>query len=885
MPYYNFNNIIAEFRDGSEYQNPLSFFPRTFVEKDYSEDLLGPLVYGYQIERIFENDSILKSTRSFANAGSRGGYLDGSEDSNRVNAGNYTSWNKVVQNLPKRDQPKGVTHIINNPNTTSFFVTLLLKNISDTSTRTIEFPKIKDPSGKDVPNPDNLSPGTKFPAPVRFQIEYGYIDPYGAKEVFATRNYLIVALVQTPALIDIGNTDFHSIYTSQDFAFLRKENDARFLSGTDLNTHFTFNLPSISSKASSENWKRYVTVKKLSAETTSTLITKAISLVKVTEVMEINLSYPFSALVGLKLDAKNFSSIPKREYDVKMKKVRVPSNYFPIRLDGTDKRYYATETLFNNTTANNKLLYNGNWNGKFKNNLEWTDNPAWILYDMLTDKRYGLGQFIDESKIDKWDLYKISRWCDNVDEDGYFVGVSDGIGGREPRYSCNVLFENPEKLIDAINIVSALFRGTVYYANSEINFNDDRPKTPIALFTNSNVKEGVFTYTNLKRDEQFNVIEAIYLDKNNDFETKIEYAQNEADIRKRGIFKTTMSMIGCTSKSMAQRAAKHILYQTTKENQNVSFSCGLEALLCRPGDLIIIEDDLKSLKNNFGRVLSIDKGNSSLRLQTPFESNEFNGKLTVYTPTGRVTSQDLQNIVDGGTLVANNNIELSSPLQITTFDITGVINKDYGSEVFLDLSDSLKKSLFKLVKEGTPYRFQRNFADDQIYKVMSIVEEDVNLYNIAASKYDTGKYNLIELNQQIETQYSTYPYQTSQTINGVTLTSLDIPQIQFFGTNYDSLGNFVLSGSWSTINGASSYNVQLIHPDGFVDDRNITTANIVYNDVSVGDYLLRVNAKGGIVGGIKRFDSLYDNSGLMVIYETATSSQYSSSFLSSIALK
>ena len=223
------------------------------------------------------------------------------------------------------------------------------------------------------------------------------------------------------------------------------------------------------------------------------------------------------------------------------------------------ERYIADAAGYNQDYK----IYEHDWDGGFQ--IGWTDNPAWILYDMLTNTRYGLGSYVDESQINIWELYKIGRFCDAVNDEGYFIGVSDGIKGLEPRFSCNVLFKDSIKIFDAINVIANLFRGAVFFANSEIHFIDDRPRSPIALFSNTHVKDGIFSYSNNRRDQQFNTIEVSYLDRFDNFNTKIEFVEDESDIRKRGVFKTTINTIGVTSRSMARRIGQDQLYKIILE--------------------------------------------------------------------------------------------------------------------------------------------------------------------------------------------------------------------------------------------------------------------------------------------------------------------------------
>ena len=656
---YNYSNVMMEFRNGDQFQDPLAYFKNIYIDKFYNSELLGPFntrgvlkdgllgntesdYFGVQrlnqggtisksnsgdiIDLEFNPDSIPEMDEFYLTS-----IQEGSSDIRQATNKNFSNWNTTKEDYNERAQP--VTHIIQNPNVSSCFITLSLKSLSDTADTA---------SYKGGPGPIEYS--SRLPAPLNISIETGLIDEDGIEIEFSQKFFQIMALVESPNYMDIGNPDSKdSLGDYKDVRELERSIEGASEGGISQ----PFIIPPIPYNNVSEDTenredkkqKRYVKITKLSTESNSTLISKVISLVKVTEIIESQCTYPFSAIVGTKVDSRVFNDIPKRTYRGKFKKVKIPSNYFPTISSGKDKRYFKTESLFNTTSKSSKLLYNGDWDGSFR--FEWTDNPAWILYDIITAKRYGLGQQISEGQVNKWDLYKIGRFCDAVDEDGYFLGTQDGRGGIEPRYTCNIAFTQGTKIFDAINSIAAIFRGIVYFQNSAVSFLDDRLKSPIALFTNTNVKDGFFSYSSYKRDEKYNAIEVSYLDKSDDYKAKIEYVENEKDIIERGLFKREITAAGITSKAMARRAAKHLMYQTTKENETVAFTAGTEVLLCKPGDLVIVEDDLKTLRSNIGRVLSVDPDNFSMKTSEAFNANEYEKSITVYLPTGNKQKADL----------------------------------------------------------------------------------------------------------------------------------------------------------------------------------------------------------------------------------------------------
>lgn len=347
--------------------------------------------------------------------------------------------------------------------------------------------------------------------------------------------------------------------------------------------------------------RRYVKITKKSHETLSPLISKRIALNKVTEIIPQKFSYPFSSIVGTKIDARAFSQIPTRTFNCKLKKILVPSNYFPNNEDEEDVRYLEGYGVY--------TIYKGDWDGTFK--LSWSNNPAWILMDLLINKRYGLGGYIESDQVDIWELYKIARWCDCVDDIGKYYGVDDGYGGVEPRHSFNAIITDKFNVFDMINQVASIFRGHVYYMNSLITFDDDRIKPIIGEFNNNDVKDGLFNYTNHKKDDEYTAVDIAYIDSRDNYKPKIEYVEDSDGIRQRGILKKNINAFGITSRGQAKRFGKYFLYQTSKENSNVSFTTDTRALLYKPGDLIRVNDELINSIKNFGTVKKIEYVDSS----------------------------------------------------------------------------------------------------------------------------------------------------------------------------------------------------------------------------------------------------------------------------------
>jgi hypothetical protein len=397
-------------------------------------------------------------------------------------------------------------------------------------------------------------------------------------------------------------------------------------------------IPPPKQKENGETVRRYVKVTRLSHETLSPLIQKTINLQKVTEIIPQNFSYPFSAMVGTKIDSRAFSQLPTRMFHCKLKKVLVPSNYFIEDPEtGLDVRYMREKI--------GTKIYEDIWDGSFK--LAWTNNPAWIMMDLLINKRYGLGNHIESEQIDVWELYKIAKWCDGADENGNFQGVSDGYGGIEPRHTFNGVIEEKYNIFEIVNQVASVFRGNVYYMNSMITFDDDRPKPPAGEFTNADVKDGIFNYTNMRKDEEFTALDIAFVDERNDYKPSIEYVEDSDSIRKRGILKRNINAFGITSRGQAKRFGKHILHHTAKEKLNVSFITDIKALMFRPGDIIQIHDELLSTYKNYGKILEVEDVNENLfkiKIDQAINSGIYDSnEISLHTPVIKPKRNEILN--------------------------------------------------------------------------------------------------------------------------------------------------------------------------------------------------------------------------------------------------
>lgn len=383
--------------------------------------------------------------------------------------------------------------------------------------------------------------------------------------------------------------------------------------------------------------KRYAIIRKLDYETLSARIRRSISVVGISEVINQAFTYPGSAVAKINVDARQFQEIPKRTYNVRLKKVLIPSNYYPLDTAGKDKRFVEKES-----DVGTRVIYDGSWNGNFK--LGWTDNPAWILYDLLINNRYGLGSRLDDLEdIDIFNLYKIGRYCDAVNEEGFYLGIQDGIGGLEPRFSCNILFNESINAFDMLQEISSIFNGRAFWSNGSIDFYSDRPSLTSAYFNNGNVFDGVFNYEDTSTASHFNVVEVIFQDKNDDFKRKIETVEDEEGIRKNGKLVRRTTGRGTTSRGQARRLAKYILYSNKLEREIVSFQAGTESLMLNVGDVMEVQDELKGFAIDYAKIVKTERldGKNFIHIENTINSGSIITDASTDFATGNEANQGI----------------------------------------------------------------------------------------------------------------------------------------------------------------------------------------------------------------------------------------------------
>lgn len=333
-----------------------------------------------------------------------------------------------------------------------------------------------------------------------------------------------------------------------------------------------------------------------------------------TEMTSVKLTYPNSAIAAAIIDSKQFANIPLRGYDVKLLRTKIPSN--------------AT------VNADGSLSYTGSWDGTFQ--IAWHSNPAWVYYDMLTTARYGLGEDISEDQIDKWTLYSIGKYCDEI--------VPDGFGGFEPRFSCNIYFQVQAQAHKVMQDLASVFRGMVYWSSGLIVPTQDSPADPVALYSKANVIDGMFTRSGTSLDTRHSVALVTWNDPADFYTQKVEYIEDSAAIERYGIKQTQIVAVGCTSRGQANRVGRWLLYSESNDTELISFKCGIDSLYVRPGQVIAIQDADRAGIRLSGRVISATTGSITVDKEFTTESGA-TYTLMAMLPDGSVGTAEISSVV------------------------------------------------------------------------------------------------------------------------------------------------------------------------------------------------------------------------------------------------
>jgi len=352
-----------------------------------------------------------------------------------------------------------------------------------------------------------------------------------------------------------------------------------------------------------------IRVRRLTPNQNSNKIADTMLVAGYSEVIDAKLRYPNTALLYIEFDAEQFTNIPAVTVKCKARRWMVPSNYDPIL-----------------------RTYTGTWDGSMKS--AWTNNPAWITYGICTNEMFGLGKRIKPFMVDKWELYRIAQYCDQL--------VPNGLGGQEPRFLCDMNLQGKADAWSLLRDISAIYRGMTYWAQGQLVMQADMPRAQDFdyVFTRANVIDGKFSYGSASAKTRYTRALVSYDNPANNYDTDvIPFA--DLDLQRRyGDRPTELSAIGCTRASEAQRRGKWAIL-SNNQDRTVSFKTGMEGVIPLPGHIIPVADSLLAGREVGGRISSAAGRVVTLDRDTQAKAGD---RLIINLPGGWAEGRTVQNV-------------------------------------------------------------------------------------------------------------------------------------------------------------------------------------------------------------------------------------------------
>ena len=510
-----------------------------------------------------------------------------------------------------------------------------------------------------------------------------------------------------------------------------------------------------------------VRVRRITENSRNSTVSDVTFVDSITEVTDAKLRRPMSACVGLRVNAKQFQSIPSRAFDLYLRVVRVPSNY----------------DAWTHT-------YTGTWDGTFK--MSWTNNPAWVFYDLATNACDGLGHLLPASWLDKWALYQIAQYCDEQ--------VPDGKGGTEPRFSCNVYLQDKAEAWRVLQDLASVFRGIAYYAQGSVLAVADMPRDAVYTYSNANVIDGLFQYSGSSLTTRHTVALVSWNDETDMGRAKVEVLEDPDGIARYGVRQLELTAFGCTSQGQAQRIGRSALFTSRMETETVTFAVGLTGTLAQPGQVIEIADSHLAGRRIGGLIRSAT--NAVVTLDAPVRVS-VGDRLTVVLPDG--VSQSRPIIVQAGQTQEAQTLQVDPPFSQTP-------------------------------EAEAAWSINSTELATQKYRVLSVAEDGDLQYTIHAVQYVEGKHAAIDYETRVEVPPLSV---TPPPVQGIPVNVL-INSYHVIDQGH-ARHNAVVS--WDSVPNAVAYEVQWRrdHSEWIVVPRTGSTSIEIPN-VYAGNYIARVRA-------------------------------------------
>ncbi|HAS1471538.1 TPA: host specificity protein J [Enterobacter bugandensis] len=507
-----------------------------------------------------------------------------------------------------------------------------------------------------------------------------------------------------------------------------------------------------------------IRLRKITADANSAKIGDTMTLQSFTEVIDAKLRYPNTALLYIEFDSSQFNgSIPQISCEPRGRVIRVPDTYDP-----------ETRT------------YSGTWTGVFK--WAWTDNPAWIFYDLVVSDRFGLGHRLTAANIDKWTLYQVAQYCDQMVPDG------KGGNGTEPRYTCNVYIQDRNDAYTVLRDFAAIFRGMTYWGGDQIVALADMPRDVDYSYTRANVIEGRFTYSSSTTKTRYTTALVSWSDPGNAYADAMEPVFEQALVARYGFNQLEMTAIGCTRQSEANRKGRWGIL-TNNKDRVVSFDVGLEGNIPQPGYIIAVADELLSGKVMGGRISAVNGRVIKLDRVADAEAGD---RLILNLPSGASQSRTIQ-AVNGQSVTVT----------------TAYSETPQTEAVWVVESDEL-------------------YA--QQYRVVSVSDNDNGTFSITAAWHDPDKYDRIDTGAIIDQRpVSVIPPGNQSPPSNIVISSFSVVQ--------QNISVETMRVSWDQAQNAIAYEAQWRRNDGnWVNVPRSFSTSFDVPGIYAGRYLVRVRA-------------------------------------------
>lgn len=507
-----------------------------------------------------------------------------------------------------------------------------------------------------------------------------------------------------------------------------------------------------------------IRLRKITSDANSAKIGDTMTLQSFTEVIDAKLRYPNTALLYIEFDSSQFNgSIPQISCEPRGRVIRVPDTYDP-----------ETRT------------YSGTWLGTFK--WAWTDNPAWIFYDLVVSDRFGLGQRLTAANIDKWTLYPVAQYCDQQVPDG------KGGNGTEPRYTCNVYIQDRNDAYTVLRDFAAIFRGMTYWGGDQIVALADMPRDVDYSYTRANVVDGRFTYSSSTTKTRYTTSLVSWSDPGNAYADAMEPVFEQALVVRYGFNQLEMTAIGCTRQSEANRKGRWGIL-TNNKDRVVSFDVGLDGNIPQPGYIIAVADELLSGKVMGGRISAVNGRVIKLDRVADAVAGD---RLILNLPSGASQSRTIQAVNGESVTVTTAYSETPQP-----------------EAVWVVESDEL-------------------YA--QQYRVVSVSDNDDGTFSITGAMHDPDKYARIDTGAIIDDRpVSVIPPGNQSPPANIVISSFSVVQ--------QNISVETMRVSWDQAQNAIAYEAQWRRNDGnWVNVPRSSTTSFDVPGIYAGRYLVRVRA-------------------------------------------